>query len=153
MRNTHFDSLRTTIQSTIRDDIVLELKDEIVDELTERGVNIEALIIARIRRNVIQKIATRHTASTAFHAIEDAIAKPLLNARDEKEKDRSREADWSDDEMGALEEDERSETYKQLGFMVRAPIAVAAAIPWVLGAGIWPFMARVRSNRTDPGVS
>lgn len=57
----------------------------------------------------------------------------------------------------AVEDEERNKAVEQLGFMLRAPIAVIAAIPFVLGAGVWPFMTKVnicyRTLSTVPSYS
>lgn len=138
-RTEHFQSLKRTIQLLIQDDIQPELKEDIIDELDVRGASVETLVFSSIRRQVIHTIATRHTAGTAFRAIEGAIAKPLLKSS--KDSDSMIINDYEDVEN--LEQQARTKSFEQLGFMVRAPIAVIATVPWVLGAGVWPFMARV----------
>jgi hypothetical protein len=143
-----FNSLKKTIQETIRDDIQPELKEEIIDELDERSDSVEKLVISNIRRQVVRTVATRHDARSAYHAIEEKLAQPFFASRDKglytlptTGSDSSQ--NLNEEEIDMLVEEERSKRMKELGFMLRAPIAVVAAIPWVLGAGIWPFMAKV----------
>ena len=136
-REEHFQSLKRSIQELIQDDIQPELKEDIIDELETRGATVETLVFSSIRRHVVHTVATRHTAATAFRAIEGAIAKPLLKSPQDTN------TTGFDGRDGESIEEARAKNFDQLGFMVRAPIAVVATIPWVLGAGIWPFMASV----------
>ncbi|TDL23502.1 hypothetical protein BD410DRAFT_787351 [Rickenella mellea] len=143
-RAEHFEALKGSIQESIQADVQQELQAEIVDELTTRGVSVETLMFTSIKRDVVQKIATRYNASTAFRAIEDALAKPLIRSPNPAA---VLNDNWSD--FDRAESEARTRGIEELGFMVRAPIAVIASVPWVLGAGIWPFMAKSKQYHMD----
>jgi signal recognition particle GTPase len=139
-RQKQFEVLKKLIQDSIDEDVQPELKDEIIDDLEDRGVSVETLVFSSIRRRVVKTIEQRHTASSAFSAIENAIASPFLRSSKDSG---ALLGDLEDEE--AIEQEERTKAVEQLGFMLRAPIAVAASIPFVLGAGIWPFITKVHS--------
>jgi hypothetical protein len=137
----HFASLRDTIQKSIIVDMQPELKEEIIDELIDlSGVNVQEVMFSTIKRKIVRTIATRHTPATAFRAIEAMIAKPLVKANNDAG------AGSDDGDISVEAQKEFQSGSEQLGFMFRGPIAVIASIPWVLGAGIWPFMVRVSSR-------
>ncbi|OBZ66419.1 Clamp-binding protein CrfC [Grifola frondosa] len=118
-REEHFASLRSKIQVFISNDVQAELKEEIIDELNERGATVETLTLSSIRRKMM------HTVATSRFRVS-------LVARDDREAIPE-----------AFTGGERQDVeYEQLGFMLRAPIAVIAAVPWLLGSAIWPFMKR-----------
>ncbi|KAL6308883.1 hypothetical protein BKA93DRAFT_725025 [Sparassis latifolia] len=134
LRAEHFKTLQSRIRSNIADDMQQDLREEIMDELDDRSSNVEALTFHSVRRKVMHTIATRHNAASAYHALQEAIAKPFLG------QSLVHEFDHDGDEAEGIDE---------LGFMLRAPIAVIAAVPWLLGAGIWPFMKRSEQHVLD----
>jgi hypothetical protein len=136
-RAEHFTSLKSTIQGFIRDDVQPELKEEIIEELSDRGANVETLAFSSIRRKVMHTVATRHNAASAYRALQETFAKPFL-----KQRDIDALAQGISD-GGNSEAEQRGIGIEELGFMLRAPIAVLAVVPWLLGSGIWPFMKRV----------
>jgi len=69
----------------------------------------------------------RYGPKAAFQAFEMGIARPILRMRGSEDSD----------------EEETHKAVEELGFMLRAPIAVIAAVPFVLGAGIWPLVTQV----------
>lgn len=156
-RASHFESLKKIIQDTVRDGLQPEVKEEIIEELDERGVSVETLVLATIKKEVVRTVSTRHTAGTAFRAIGGAVASKVLSKDIGRAVDSTTTSPTSPKDEGdganKKKEDERriAEQWTQFGFMVSAPIAVIATIPWVLGAGIWPFMARVSTKlRCNP---
>ena len=82
-RQKQFEALQQLIQSSIDEDIQPDLKDEIIEELGDRGVSVETLVFSSIRRQVVKTIEQRHSASSAFLSIENAIARPILRSQRE----------------------------------------------------------------------
>ena len=68
----------------------------------------------------------RYSPAEMYRKFEDAVAKPILSLQDV----------ITDDITPQL-------TVKDLGFLIRAPIAVIATVPFVLSAGVWVFMTKV----------
>jgi hypothetical protein len=83
---------------------------------------------------VIKTTATRHTAQTAFRAIEERISRPWLGPGTPATSDG--ESDLGDDAEVAVQR-----SIDELGFILRAPITVLATVPFVFGLPIWPWMA------------
>ena len=63
-----------------------------------------------------------------YRIFEDAVAKPILALQDNTANDISPEV-----------------TIRDLGLLVRAPVAVIATVPYILSAGVWLFMTKVLS--------
>ncbi len=61
-----------------------------------------------------------------FRIFEDAVAKPILGLQDNIPDDISSEV-----------------TIKDLGLLVRAPVAAVVLITYILSAGVWLFMTKV----------
>jgi hypothetical protein len=87
---------------------------------------------------VIKTTATRHTAQTAFRAIEERIARPWLGPGSPATSDG--ESDLGDDAEVAVQR-----SIDELGFMLRAPITVLATVPFVFGLPIWPWIVYSRA--------
>ena len=122
-------------------DCASTVKAEISQDLADSGVNIDTLFMSSVRNRVVKTVTKRHGAVSAFQAIERRIAAPLLRRRAPAEGFKD---DWG--ALKATEETERDKVLDDLGFMIRAPVAIIATIPWVLGAGVWPFMKQVRNS-------
>jgi hypothetical protein len=82
---------------------------------------------------VIKTTATRHTARTAFRAIEERLARPWLGTGTLGDS----ESDLGDDAV--------QRSIDELGFMLRAPITILATVPFVFGLPIWPWMVYSRT--------
>ena len=96
---------------------------------------------------MIRTTDTRHTAQTVFHAIEKRLARPLLgNVRPAINGGKS-EAVGDGDVEEAVQR-----SFNDLGFMLRAPIAVLATVPFVFGLPIWPWMVHARAYHLDMDV-
>jgi hypothetical protein len=95
---------------------------------------------------MIRVTATRHTAQTAFRAIEGKLARPWLGSINPAIGDGESEA--KDDDVEAAVQ----RGIDDLGFMFRAPIAVLATVPFVFGLPIWPWMVRFRTYRLEMDV-
>ncbi|KAH7927606.1 hypothetical protein BV22DRAFT_268537 [Leucogyrophana mollusca] len=135
-RADHFASLKKRIQGFGTDDLHSILQGEIIEELTDRGSGMEALAFSTVRRKVMHTVATKHSAASAYRALQETIAKPLL-----KQKAIGAFQDTlSDSSSGSMDTSESFSRVEDLGFMLRAPIAVIAAVPWLFGSAIWPFM-------------
>jgi hypothetical protein len=87
---------------------------------------------------VIKTTATRHTAQTAFRAIEERLARPWLGPGSPATSDV--ESELGDDAEVAVQR-----SIDELGFMLRAPITVLATVPFVFGLPIWPWMVHSRA--------
>jgi len=90
---------------------------------------------------VIKTTSTRHTAQTAFRAIEEKIARPWLGGPGSPvTSDGESESDLGDDAEAAVQR-----SIDELGFMLRAPITMLATVPFVFGLPIWPWMVHSRA--------
>ena len=89
---------------------------------------------------MIRTTNTRHTASTAFRAIEERLARPWLGSVTSTTNGGSSEAVDNDDIEVTVQR-----SIDDLGFMLRAPIAVLATVPFVFGLPIWPWMVHSRA--------
>jgi hypothetical protein len=69
---------------------------------------------------------TRYSAKEMYKYFEGVVAKPILSLQD----------NITDDLTSEI-------TVEDLGLLVRAPVAVIAAVPFVLSAGVWLFMTKV----------
>ncbi|KAH7927605.1 hypothetical protein BV22DRAFT_1127292 [Leucogyrophana mollusca] len=126
---------------------------DIIHRLADYGHDTKSLLLPNVRNPVVQTISTRHNASTAYRAIEKVIAAPLLrtstttvesprSAVFDVTRTKSKESDLSD---ALIDAQSRQTDVDELGFMLRAPIAAIATIPWLLGSVIWPFMIESKS--------
>ena len=89
---------------------------------------------------MIRTTETRHTAQTAFRAIEERLARPWLGSVSSATYGGSSETVDNDDVEVAVQR-----SIHDLGFMLRAPIAVLATVPFVFGLPIWPWMVHSRA--------
>ena len=81
---------------------------------------------------MIKTTAIRHTAPTAFRAIEERTARPWLDPGTSTTN--LNEPDPGDDVEAAVQQ-----SFDELGFMLRAPTTVPATVPFVFGLPIWPW--------------
>ena len=96
---------------------------------------------------MIRTTDTRHTAQTVFHAIEKRLARPLLgNIRPARNGGKSEAVDNDDVEEAV------KRSINDLGFMLRAPIAVLATVPFVFGLPIWPWMVHSRAYHLEMDI-
>jgi len=89
---------------------------------------------------VIKTAATRHTAQTAFRAIEEKLARPWLGPGSPVTSNSESESDLGDDAEAAVQR-----SIDELGFMLRTPITMLATVPSVFGLPIWPWMVHSRA--------
>ena len=89
---------------------------------------------------MIRTTATRHTAQTAFRAIEEKLARPWLGHGSPVTSDGGSEFDQGDDAKAVVKR-----SIDELGFMLRAPITMLATVPFVFGLPIWPWMVHSRA--------
>ena len=89
---------------------------------------------------MIKTTATRHTAPTAFRAIEVRIARPWLGHGTPIPSDGEPDSDLEDDAEVAVQQ-----SISDLGFMLRAPITALATVPFVFGLPIWPWIIHSRA--------
>ena len=89
---------------------------------------------------MIKTTTTRHTAPTAFRAIEERIARPWLGPGTSTSNDNGSKSDLEDDAEVAAQK-----SFDELGFMLRAPVAMLATVPFVFGLPIWPWMVHSRT--------
>ena len=96
---------------------------------------------------MIRTTNTRHTASTAFRAIEERLARPWLGSvRPATNGGKSEAVDNGDVEEAV------QRSIDDLGFMLRAPIAVLATVPFVFGLPIWPWMVHSRAYHLETDI-
>ena len=116
------------------------------DDLETQSISIRTLFFRQIR-SMIRTTNTRHTAQTVFRAIEEKLARPWLGSvRLATNGDKSEEVDNGDVEEVA------QRSINDLGFMLRAPIAVLATVPFVFGLPIWPWMVHSRAYHLEMDV-
>jgi len=96
---------------------------------------------------MIRTTDTRHTAQTAFRAIEERLARPWLGTVPPATSDSNSEEVDNDDVEVAVQK-----SVNDLGFMLRAPIAVLATVPFVFGLPIWPWMIHSRAYHLEMDV-
>jgi hypothetical protein len=106
-------------------------------DLESQSIDIRKVAFQQIR-NVIKTTATRHTAQTAFRAIEERLARPWLGPGTPPTSDV--ESEEGDDVEVAVQR-----SIDELGFMLRAPITMLATVPFVFGLPIWPWMVYSRA--------
>ena len=115
-------------------------------DLETQSISIRTLFFRQIR-SMIKTTDTRHTAQTVFRAIEEKLARPLLGSvRLATNGGKSEEVDNGDVEEAA------QRSINDLGFMLRAPIAVLATVPFVFGLPIWPWMVHSRAYHLEMDV-
>ena len=115
------------------------------DDLETQSINIRQVAFQKIRR-IIKITRTRHTAQTAFRAIEEKIARPLLGSVTPATSDGKSEVVDNDLEAAV----ERS--VEDLGFMLRAPITALTTIPFVFGLPVWPWIVHSRAYHLETDV-
>jgi hypothetical protein len=116
------------------------LRVEMTSDLDNSAVNIDALLMSSIKNRVLERTRERHSAASAFQALERSIT----NAARRRKRGSSTDAPANEGkELREKEDVERDKALDDLGFFIRAPVAAIAAIPWLLGAGVWPFMKKV----------
>ena len=93
---------------------------------------------------MITTTVTRHTAKTAFRAIEERLARSWLDCVNPATNYDTLEVF----ESGLVELDVQR-SINDLGFMFRAQIALLATMPFVLGLPIWPWMVHSRAYHLD----
>ena len=110
-------------------------------DLESQSIDIRKVAFQQIR-NVVKTTATRHTAPTAFRAIEERIARPWLGfaSSTTSEGESNSESDLGDDAEVAVQR-----SIDELGFMLRAPITALATVPFVFGLPIWPWKVHSRA--------
>ena len=89
---------------------------------------------------MIKTTATRHTALTAFRAIEVRIARPWLGPGTRTTSDSESNSNLEDKAEVAAQR-----SIDELGFMLRAPITMLATVPFVFGLPIWPWVVHSRA--------
>ncbi|GBE87120.1 hypothetical protein SCP_1003670 [Sparassis crispa] len=147
-RAERFDSLKRKIQRSIRDETQNDLMGTVLEKLDVYGQDIDTLLLSKLGKKVLRTvIAARHNAASAYNAIQAAMAKPLLYASSRNANHEDVSVD-SGDTISIATTSARNDV-EQLGFMLRAPIAVLATIPWLLSSGVWPFMARSKHYVLD----
>lgn len=117
--------LVSKLESAIKEDDATprELVGDILEKLSYETRGVDVLFSSRLRSKVVRTDIERHNAATAYTAIKDVVSKPFLRSGNTAH------------HLGNKDE---------LGFMLRAPIAVLATIPLVLGSPVWSFMVHVR---------
>jgi hypothetical protein len=80
-------------------------------------------------------VVIRYSATEVYKYFEGAVAKPILSLQD----------DIIDDLTSEV-------TVRDLGLLVRAPLAIIATVPFVLSAGVWLFMTKVFFSPLNPNV-
>lgn len=95
---------------------------------------------------MIKTTDTRHTAQTAFRAIEERLARPWLGTATPQTSGGKSEP--GDDNLEVAVQ----RKINSLGFMLRAPIAVLATVPFVFGLPVWPWIIHSRAYHLEMGV-
>jgi hypothetical protein len=113
-------------------------------DLESQSIDIRQVAFQQIC-GVIKTTATRHTAQTAFRAIEERLARPWLGPGTPTMGNDESEA-GDDVEVAA------QRSIDELGFMLRAPITVLASVPFVFGLRIWPWKVYSRAYHLEMDV-
>ena len=161
----------TAIQTEIRDDAIgeypfnrystsSETDSHLLAELESRSFDIRELAYQEIKK-VIRKSFTRHTAKTAFQAIEARIARLWLDPSSETYQIASgsdpKHHGGPGDTQLYIDEDANVEAAAQraidgLGFMLRASTTAMTTVTWTLGAPFWAFMPHSRTYHLELDV-
>lgn len=134
--------LVSQLQSTTEKEAPPELVDEILDKLWGQAWDVDALFAASLKSEgttVVRTDVERHSASTAYTAIKDAMAKPLISSHANP----GAPSGSQNVSANASTSQPPGTSESELGYMIRAPIAVLATIPLVLGSFVWPWVVRV----------
>ena len=117
-----------------------------IDDLETQSISIRKVVFQQIR-SMIRTTNKHHTVQTAFRAIEERLARPLLGSvRPATTSGKSEAVDDGDVEVAV------QRSIDDLGFMLRAPIAVLATVPFVFGLPIWPWMVHSRAYHLEMDV-
>ena len=96
---------------------------------------------------MIKTTNARHNAQTVFRAIEERLARPWIGSvRPATNGSKSEAVDDGDVEVAV------QRSIDDLGFMLRAPIAVLATVPFVFGLPIWPWMVHARAYHLEMDI-
>lgn len=147
-RAKRFDALRDAIKDidpNIQPDLQQEMLEVLEDQTDIRKVFFQSI------KNKIRTTNTRYTATTAYRAIEETLAKPwlssgagikldVLDGPSDKDEAKSPVAPEDEDMEDSMRRD-----LDELGFMLRAPISAIAAISFVFGSPFWPWIIHKRS--------
>jgi hypothetical protein len=117
----------------------------LLDDLESQSITIRSVAFQQIR-SMIKTTATRHTAGTAFRAIEERIARPWLGTVTPAK---------SDEKQGQVDNDVEEAVQKsidKLGFMLRAPINVLATIQFVFTRPVWSWTVLSRAYHLEMDV-
>ncbi|KLO16286.1 hypothetical protein SCHPADRAFT_823483 [Schizopora paradoxa] len=124
-----------------------ELVDDILEQLNYQKQDVEVLFSATVKTKAVRTDVERHNVATAYTAIKDAMSKPFMH---------SSESVDLDDNASNITETTSSQTdstvASELGFMIRAPIAVLATIPLLLGSLVWPWLVHRKKFVIDKDV-
>ena len=117
------------------------------DNLETQSISIQKVAFQQIR-SIVRTTKTRHTAQTIFRAIEERLARPWLGSVVSATNNNGKSAavDNGDVEVAV------QRRFTDLGFMLRAPIAVLATVPFVFGLPIWPWMVHSRAYHLEMDV-
>jgi hypothetical protein len=118
----------------------------LLDDLESQSITIRSVAFQQIR-SMIKTTATRHTAGTAFRAIEERMARPWLGTVTPPAKSDEKQGQVNNDVEEAVQQ-----SIGKLGFMLRAPITVLATVPFVFGLPIWPWMVHSRAYHLEMDV-
>ena len=138
------ERLRDAIR-VFKDDMEAELRSEILLDLEALTISVRALAFHSIQKGfkiervrcvnmihilpnsrLMSWVGFRYSPGEIYRIIEGAVAKPILALQDDIVDDITPEV-----------------TIKDLGLLVRAPVAVIAAVPFLLSAGVWSFVTKV----------
>jgi hypothetical protein len=116
------------------------------DDLESQSITIHSVVFRQIRSE-IKTTHTRHTAETAFRAIEERIARAWLGTVTPPAQSDEKSGQATNDVEEAVQQ-----SIDKLGFMLRAPITVLATVPFVFGLAIWPWMIHSRAFHLEKDV-
>ena len=96
---------------------------------------------------MIKTTATRHTAQTAFRAIEEKLARRWIGPGSPITSDGEFGSGQGDDAEAAIQR-----SIDDLGFMLRAPITMLATVPFAFGLPIWPWKVHSRAYHLEMDI-
>lgn len=115
-----------------------DLAEDILDKLKYQIQDVDMLFAVSLKNKAIRTDVERHNITSAYTAIRDALSKPFIRLPEIHDS----KSTTSNDSI-----DSPNPSASELGLMIRAPIAVLATIPLVLGSFVWPWLVHVSSTR------
>ncbi|KLO16293.1 hypothetical protein SCHPADRAFT_221994 [Schizopora paradoxa] len=126
-----------------------ELVEDILDRLKYQTQDVDVLFYVSLKNRAVRTNVERHNIASAYTAIRNVLSKPFLRSSDSVDEADGTKSITSD---GTETTDGPPTFSSDLGFMIRAPIAVLATIPLLLGSIVWPWLIHKKNFVIDKNI-